>query len=1323
MSQFAPASQTTPLAEPPRPDAATLRSFQAAARRDRPTFVQRLGASVGTKLTFGTDFSGRVGLDTNVQRVGEARDPFASGTPIDRINDQQAALLLNGLSPEQASDIGRRARTFEQALDERDRIIARDGLMAVAGAEGPGRLTASIAGGFLDPTYIAVDLAVSLVPGGVASVVANRAARTGAFAQSARMAHVADMLTPSTRRGMIARASIEGGVANAAIEGLLVSQDVSEPEDIIGSAFTGMVLAGAFSAGINGSSVVLGRTRYGKTIQRAREMEERIQAAERAMPDASTDEVAQAIRGSLTPIERQRLSDMVDRDIDAVVGRLRRVFGEDDAVLDEIIRSIAGENELSDPIIRRLVLGDQPDVQPVGRGVQARGPDGEPDGPPRAPRDPPDPDAVTPIPARARGADEPGTVSDPDAPRPADGDPLDPFVDRELPSDEPLPDYDGPEGAILERLGPAFEERGALPRTRFSRVRFGVAAQHGRVPNENVRSVLALFSPDSVVRKGRGGRVAMTDNGLDAVSRTVGFQNRRFADVFRSGLFGSQGADDTIEFLRRSGRDVLAIERDFAEAVTRAMRGENIISANTNVQSIQDTMALIAQAQTLRERGVASPADIAAGRAAPPDMTNAYTRAVQETAENARRTLRNNIVFAARHGVRGAAEAARRTDDFVPAGLSRAGYKDTMRILTQGGLSKARAKQEIVSLVEDAMASGRGVDKSAFTRRMARWFAQQAEQLGSMTDFQFTRFLDGDREAIIEIMEQAGIRVDSAEAQAFLREVGASATPEGVVRTEVPALRPRQPINRAFTRLVNDAGVVISFGDLLEKDVRTLVSRNNAQLIGAGVMQSIVEQARPFFPNRRLRGYEDLRRAMIDELNRSGNGDVAKNLFGDVGEGETFASAAFGTRGTADTFARMIMGLPQTNNPTARKLGRRIALVDTVLNMGKLGFSVVAEGAQPIATNGLRRWFRAVPEAAAYTRDLSLGKKPDDISRVVWEAIGGTNPSAMFGSVSNLDGTFDHKTVVDSVFEVAEASIGALSFGAPMDRIIRFSNVVSAQHLVLDSILTGKVSDVRLRAMRLTRSEFNRMSAAIKADIEAGNIGVERNAAGEAIRYDVPLNMISDADQARKLTLAVQGIANQNIQPNRDPGSLPNFANSEVGRILLRFRTWSISNWERGVLSRLADPDANRIAGGLASVGIGAGIYATLTYNRSTQIRDEKERRKFLQEALSAENVAINAFSRSNIAGIIPSVAATIMGDNVTRNSGLGASFLDLNSVPTVNAATTLGKTINELAKSPFGDPFDQGDLNRARRLVPLNNTVFGDYAFHFLGGAFPEDE
>lgn len=1317
MSQFAPISQRDPasIVQPPRADAQARLAFETRSRMRQPSFMQRLGASVGTGFTFGTDVFG-----ANVQRQGSRRDPLATGTPITELTDAQKDLLLNGMTPQQAADIAARSRTFEQALDERDRIVAREALIEIASASGAGRIPAMIAGDFLDPTYIAVDLAVSIVPGGVSAAATRRSARMAMFAQSPGMSRVAHMLNPQTRRAAIALNAVEGGVANTVITGLMVSQDLAETEDVVFSAFAGTVLSGAFSAGMHGGSAVFRRAGYGRTVQHAVEVEERVRAAIRSMPDAEPEQVVQAVRGSLTPIERQRLSDMLDSDFDLVVDRMRRIYSDDDDVIAALADIQAGAETLKDPLIRRVVLGDQPDVEPLGRGVRARGPDDEPLMRRTIRSDRMDDDVPE---AVASPRESPDIAPDPDVSDPRLlGD--DPFVSME-PGDIALPDYEGEAGKILERLGPAFGERGEVPRTRYSVLRpFSINAQHGRIRTDSVRSVLSLLTPDPVTRMGRSGeRVSFTDSAIRAVERAAGFQNGQFAGKFRQELFGSVGTDNTISFLRESGRDVFSIERDFAEAVTRAMRGENIISGDTNVSTIQDTMALIAQAQKVRERGVVGREVDLVGL--PPDdptgAVNAYTAAVQRAAAGARETFRNNIVFAARHGVAGAAQAAIRKDDYIPAGLSRAGYRNTMRLLQDAGLSKARARQEIISLVSEAIASGRDVPVNAFTRRMATWIVEQAENLGVMTDFQFTRFLDGDREAISSMMRDAGINLDTAEAQAFLRSVGAG-VPDGA-SPEVQALRERQPINRAFTRLVPETGVVISFGDLLEKDIRTLVSRNSAQLIGAGVMRSMIETARPLFPGAPIRDYPSLRKAMIDEMVRNGEGDAVARLFGGVGEAGTIQSSAFGTRGTADTAARMILGLPLTNNPTARKFFRRLGVVETAVNMGKLGFSIFAESSTPIAVNGWRRFVSAVPDAARFTKDLSLGRKPSDVDRIILEAVGGVPPQSMFGSTNNLDGTFDGKTVVDSVFETMEAAIGTASFGAPIDRLLRFSNIVSAQHFVMDAIMTGVVSDVRLRAMRLTRSEFNRMAKSIKAEIDAGNINVERNAAGEIIRYDIPVEMISDAEQARRLMMATQGLATQNIQPNRDVGSLPNMANSDIGRVLLRFRTWSFSNWEHGVLSRLSDLDANRAAGGIASIGIGGLVYSAMVYNRSTGIRDEKERRKFLEDALSPENLAFNAFARSNVSGVIPMVAATLLGDRVSRNSGLGASLLDPSSIPAIRGIESAGNLIRESASVPFGDPFTDRDLKSLQRITPLGNTLFGDFLFNVFGMVLPEEE
>lgn len=836
---------------------------------------------------------------------------------------------------------------------------------------------------------------------------------------------------------------------------------------------------------------------------------------------------------------------------------------------------------------------------------------------------------------------------------------------------------------------------------RFRRVRFSPVSGFISSTNALVRELGLRIGPDPVARRRADGRRFGTrDNAFDASDRLRRLQFARRDAAFREGLLDFAQASNQAQLLATERFRIAELEQEFSRLVTEEMRGSTFRDAD---------------------------GDVAQSPRVPESELTAEQRAVRRTAERMAEITRNNIEIAARAGVPGAAESLRALGTngvFVPSPVSPRGLRETIeRIVSQTGLSERAAREEVVSLVIDAMTDTgdfREVD-AGIVRRVAEWFVDRVERTDDFSDFDLERaFVEGDRQAMTAAMREAGIDTNTEEAQRFLFRVGLSARDAAGDDVGVPGpLRRRIAMDRSRKRTVGRGRTVeVSISDILENDVRLLVDRNSAQLIGAATMQRVIQSMDDLLPEGvPIRDYRELRSAIIRQLNSEGRGREAKALFGDLAEGGVL-SGFFANRGRMDVIARQILALPQSDNPLVREFGRRLAIGDFTLNLGKLGLSITADSGRPIAVNGLRTFTSAVPEALSFERSVVGGRNLGEADRVVVAALGRIPHTALFGQAGNLDGSFGHENAVDTVFKGLQDAVGFASFGQPMDAVLRFANVVSAQQRIMRAITGSRGPSGSLRRrMRLSESEFALLRNSVRRSIAEGRIKVERGPSGRVSRYEVPVNALGDVDTSRLFIRALQGLSDSNIQPNSDPALLPIMAQSPAGRVLFRFRSWALINWERGVLATLADPDADLVAGAMLSMGVGAMAYIALVESQTANLPAD-ERREARRDRLSTEVIAMNAFARSNVSGVIPSVAGVILGD-ITRNSGLSQSLINPNGIPAVATARRVEELLGDTAGLLGGDAFTREDFNNARRLVPLQNTVFGDFAFNAAGDLF----
>jgi len=275
----------------------------------------------------------------------------------------------------------------------------------------------------------------------------------------------------------------------------------------------------------------------------------------------------------------------------------------------------------------------------------------------------------------------------------------------------------------------------------------------------------------------------------------------------------------------------------------------------------------------------------------------------------------------------------------------------------------------------------------------------------------------------------------------------------------------------------------------------------------------------------------------------------------------------------------------------------------------------------------------------------------------------------------------------------------------------------------------GDMADIRLKPLGLTREELeNEIAPQFRkyASTKEGLIGVKFQ--------DGNFDQWDDQEAAAKLIGAMTRFMSNNVQSTR-VGLLNRWVSTDLGRIIMQFRTFSAAAWRTQGAREIqalghGDPTA------AVRLGLGSAI-AALAFAAQTQIESigMKNREEHLEKELGMGNLAAVAFQRNGVSSFAPMTIDMVShiagGDPIfeNRNSQLAQSPLNAASNPTTDLAVAkplqIAPEISRAMGTGLGfadDPFSDQDLAAIQRTLPFGRLIGIEQVFNAMGAELPDE-
>ena len=267
---------------------------------------------------------------------------------------------------------------------------------------------------------------------------------------------------------------------------------------------------------------------------------------------------------------------------------------------------------------------------------------------------------------------------------------------------------------------------------------------------------------------------------------------------------------------------------------------------------------------------------------------------------------------------------------------------------------------------------------------------------------------------------------------------------------------------------------------------------------------------------------------------------------------------------------------------------------------------------------------------------------------------------------------------------------------------IKYLKEIHGTTNIYDKLKLG--DQVRYRQLTWTKNQFNNIAKNIDkhATIENGfvkSLGIDN--------WDV---------EARSSFLVGLNRWVDRVVQRTDLASMNKWFTKDFVKLIIQFRTFSLAAYEKQLLNGLYTLDQTRgkdfeTYSRFISSMIGASTFAAAQiYINSFGMRDRKE---YLKERLSAENLAKIGFLRSSWSTLIPGAAGTVYSlfseDDLFgygRNTELSSSFLS--GIPSIDLVDNIFSASRILSKSitdPTYQP-SQSEMRKALSIFVLHNAI-----------------
>jgi hypothetical protein len=268
----------------------------------------------------------------------------------------------------------------------------------------------------------------------------------------------------------------------------------------------------------------------------------------------------------------------------------------------------------------------------------------------------------------------------------------------------------------------------------------------------------------------------------------------------------------------------------------------------------------------------------------------------------------------------------------------------------------------------------------------------------------------------------------------------------------------------------------------------------------------------------------------------------------------------------------------------------------------------------------------------------------------------------------------------------------------------------------MDASKGGRAINVkRLRSLGIPET----MDKAIFAQMRK-HVTEEKGLIGTKVK-SLNIESWDDVDAKNTFINAIDRWSRRVVQEN-DPGAMPGFMTSEMGKTIFQFRSFMIGAYTKMTLSGLHHRDTEAAVMALSTMFFGGLFYVGQTHVNSWGRPDRKE---FLSKRLGLKEIGAAAFQRAGWSSVLPMISDSILKagglDPVFdyRASGQGTAIWEN---PTTDLLTKAAKAVSGVTAAAVNPNYDYSKQD----FVALTSTLFMQNAFGIrnglsvLGGLLP---
>ena len=412
---------------------------------------------------------------------------------------------------------------------------------------------------------------------------------------------------------------------------------------------------------------------------------------------------------------------------------------------------------------------------------------------------------------------------------------------------------------------------------------------------------------------------------------------------------------------------------------------------------------------------------------------------------------------------------------------------------------------------------------------------------------------------------------------------------------------------------------------------------------------------------------------------------------------------------------RSIVGQPINTNwsPKARAISGLIRDYNFMRVMGQVGLAQLAEIGNTVAEVGLRATLQGMPALRTLFRDARTGKLSNEFLDEI-ELLMGTGTDRLrnqnFNRFDDVGGTLDDSSHFEGLQRVAHVGTRAVADASLMNGInmaLQRTAASAAFHKFANEAAAGsvKISD-RLKGLGIKDQDMlDRIFHQINTKVDQ----VEGGLTGRKIK-SLMMDTWDDQEAASVFIGAVDRQTKRMIQEN-DIGNLSQFMTSDLGKIIIQFRTFAAVSYSKQLLRNIALKDSTSAQVFTFNLVSGSLAYLAQVASRAP---GQEDMDSYLEEKLSMDRIAAGSFTKSAYSSILPPILDTIIDYSGAepifshRSSGLSSSGLLQN--PTTDLLDRMRRTVGASAEHLTGESeFSKADLRNATGMLALQNA-YGIY-------------